>query len=278
MPDPAVDVLIPTAGRVAALAATLAGLSAQTVPVRVVVSDRSADGAAAGACEVRSVAAVMGRRGSPVELVRHPVRRGPAEHRHALLGRARAPHVLLLDDDVLLEPDAVERLHRAILRAGCGFVGFGPIGMSHRDDERPAEQVLEVWRGPVTPELVTPDGPGWDRHRLHGAANLLHAAAALGLGPGDDVLYRVAWIGGCVMYDRRALLEAGGFGFWSELPAVHRGEDVLAQLRVMARSGGAGLLPSGAYHLEPPTTVPDRRADAPRVLPVIAAADGRSAG
>jgi hypothetical protein len=31
-----------------------------------------------------------------------------------------------------------------------------------------------------------------------------------------------------------------------------------AQLRVLGRAGGAGILPSGAYHLESPTTLPDR--------------------
>jgi hypothetical protein len=38
----------------------------------------------------------------------------------------------------------------------------------------------------------------------------------------------------------------------------------------MARHGGCGLIPSGAYHQELPTTVRDRRVDAPRVLPVTA--------
>lgn len=37
---------------------------------------------------------------------------------------------------------------------------------------------------------------------------------------------------------------------------------MLAQQRVMARRGGAGILPSGAYHLDAPTTVTDRRVDA----------------
>jgi len=37
---------------------------------------------------------------------------------------------------------------------------------------------------------------------------------------------------------------------------------VLAQQRVMAHYGGAGVLPSGAYHLEAPTTICDRRVDA----------------
>ena len=54
----------------------------------------------------------------------------------------------------------------------------------------------------------------------------------------------------------------GGFDFWRELPPEHAGEDVLAQQRVMARAGGAGILPSGAVHLEAPTTVPDRSVQA----------------
>jgi hypothetical protein len=70
------------------------------------------------------------------------------------------------------------------------------------------------------------------------------------------------------MYDVEALREAGGFQFWRDLPPDHAGEDVLAQLRVMARRGGCGILPSGAYHQELPTTVRRRRVDAPRVLPV----------
>lgn len=74
--------------------------------------------------------------------------------------------------------------------------------------------------------------------------------------------YRVAWLGGCVLYRREALNAAGGFTFWAALPADHAGEDVLAQWQVMERFGGAGILPSGAVHLESPTTVTDRRVEA----------------
>jgi hypothetical protein len=69
-----------------------------------------------------------------------------------------------------------------------------------------------------------------------------------------------------VLYDVAKLREAGGFGFWDRLPDNHAGEDVLAQLQVLERFGGAGLFPSGAYHLELPTTIPDRRHDAPWLL------------
>jgi hypothetical protein len=42
----------------------------------------------------------------------------------------------------------------------------------------------------------------------------------------------------------------------------HAGEDVVAQWQVMERYGAAGILPSGAVHLESPTTVTDRRVEA----------------
>ena len=73
-------------------------------------------------------------------------------------------------------------------------------------------------------------------------------------------------MGACVLYDVAKLRAAGGYSFWRELPPEHSGEDVLAQLRVMARYGGCGIIPSGVYHQELPTTVTDRRVDAPKVL------------
>jgi hypothetical protein len=88
----------------------------------------------------------------------------------------------------------------------------------------------------------------------------------LGLEPEDRRVYKVAWVGGCVLYDAAKIRSAGGFDFWPELPAEHCGEDVLAQLRVMARFGGCGLLPTGAYHQQLETTVADRNSDAPRLL------------
>src|SRR5581483_9081347 len=41
----------------------------------------------------------------------------------------------------------------------------------------------------------------------------------LDLAPGEWRAYRVAWIGACVLFDRAALVAAGGFDFWAGLPA-----------------------------------------------------------
>ncbi|MCP2163733.1 glycosyltransferase family 2 protein [Goodfellowiella coeruleoviolacea] len=265
-----IDVLVPTRGRPVELATTLAGLAGQRGPAfRVVVSDQSDGQPSYATPAAETMARVLRHQGRPVEFLRHLPRRGLAEQRHFLLGRARAEHVLFLDDDVWLEPDALATMHRAIGELGCGLVGMAVQGLSYLDDVRPHELVpYEEWTGRPEPEVLSVDSPAWQRMTLHNAANPTHLAERLNLAPGEWRAYKIAWVGGCVLYDRQALVRAGGFGFWAELPEEHAGEDVLAQWRVMAKYGGAGILPSGAVHLEAPTTVVNRETEVTRVLPV----------
>ncbi|HLZ36870.1 MAG TPA: glycosyltransferase [Mycobacteriales bacterium] len=264
-----VDVLIPTCDRPAALAVTLTGLAGQTFrDIRIVVADQTERADVFAVPEVAAVLRVLRHQRLEVETHRHLPRRGVGENRQFLLDRARAAYAWCLDDDVLCEPDLLARLVRHLDAQRCGFVGCPVTGLTHLDDVRPHQQHLELWTGPVRPEAIGPDAPEVDRHHLHSAANMVHVAQRLGLGNGREALYKVAWIGGCVLYDTAKLRAVGGFEFWRELPREHCGEDVLAQWRVMARFGGAGLLPSGAHHLQLPTTLPNRRADAPRLLPV----------
>ena len=194
-----------------------------------------------------------------MRLYRNLPRRGLAQQRAFLLDRSTARYVLFLDDDVWLEPGSVARMLTAIEQLRCGFVGNFPHGLSYVDDHRPEqEKAYEEWTAPPVPERIRPRGPQWRRANLHAAANLLHVQQRLHLAPGQWRAYKVAWLGACVLYDREKLVAAGGYDFWRRVPPSHAGEDVAAQLRVLARSGGAGVLPSGAYHLESPTTVPDR--------------------
>ncbi|WP_312551263.1 glycosyltransferase family 2 protein [Massilia sp.] len=261
-----VDVLLPTCDRPAALAVALGALAASSGPrLRIVVSDQSEAAAACEAPEVRAVLRYLRARGVDVDIGRHLPRRGMAEQRAFLLAQARAPWCLFLDDDVIVEPDLVARLHAALVEQGCGFVGSAVHGLSYLGQLRPAQEQVEFWDGRVEPETVRPGTPAWARHHLHSAANLFHVQSRLR--DGRTRLYRVAWIGGCVLFDTAKLRAAGGFEFWRQLPEAHCGEDVLAQLRVMERYGGCGILPSGAYHMELPTTVDRREVDAPYFLP-----------
>ena len=169
---------------------------------------------------------------------------------------------------MILEPDVLARLHSVIRQEGCGLVACGLIGPSFATDVRPHEQAFEPWQGPVTPERVMPGSPAWERYRLHNAANLLHVQRGLDLPPGTSLRYHLAWAGGCVLYDTARLRDVGGFWFWTQLPPEHCGEDALVQLRLLARYGGCGIMPSGAYHQELPTTIPHRDVDAPKVLTI----------
>lgn len=269
-----VDVLIPTRDRSAALAVTLAGLLGQTFRAfDVVIADQSSGAPSYAGPEAAAVIRVLQARGHRVSCARNLPRRGLAQQRQFLFEHGDAPLVLFLDDDVLLEPRALDRMVRSIERVACGFVGSAVIGLSYREDERAHEQSIELCDDAVAPERVAPGTPAWARHRLHNAANLWHVARRIGADEANPRLYRVAWVGGCVLYDRAKLAAVGAFRFWQALPPEHCGEDVLAQLRVMERFGGCGVLPSGAFHLELPTTVPNRSNDAPFLLAVEAAPD-----
>ena len=261
--SPACDVLVPSAGRPGALAVTLTGLLAQQLPLRVVISDQTSEGPAYEQEEIVAVLRVLRLHGAPAELHFRPERLGIAEQRAFLLSRARTPYALFLDDDVLLGPGALARMLTALRELDCGLVGMAPQGLSYAADIRPDELAdFEPWTGPVLPERIRKGSPGWERWRLHNAANLVHLARAVEVPERGWVPYRIAWVGGCVLYRTEALRACGGYDFWPELPAGQRGEDVVAQLRVMERYGAAGLLPSAAYHLEVPTTMTDRQTDA----------------
>jgi GT2 family glycosyltransferase len=264
-----VDVLIPTYRRPAALAVTLTSLTAQTFgDFRVVISDQTEDADPCQAPEAMAAIRVLRFHGQPVEAHKHLPRLGMAEQRQFLLDHATAPCSLFIDDDLILERDLLTRLAAAMDEQHCGFVGSAVIGLSYLPDVREQEQDIELWEERVRPEVVRPGTAAWERYRLHNAANMCHVQERLRLTPQTGRLYHVAWVGGCVLYDTAKLRAVGGFGFWRDLPRDHAGEDVLAQQRVMARFGGCGLIPSGAYHQELPTTLPRRDVDAPRVLSV----------
>lgn len=264
-----VDILIPTYQRPAALAVTLACLVGQTCrDFDIIIADQSEAGDGATGDEAQAVIRALRYHGHAVTIHPRPVRQGMAEQRQFLLDRATAPYVLFIDDDLVLEPDVVGQMLTALGEVRCGFIGCAVIGLSYKDEYRPHQQAVEFWEGPVQPEVVRPRSRAWERHQLHNAANTLHVQQQLSITGRPNWLYKVAWVGGCALYDTAKLRACGGFTFWEALPADHCGEDVLAQLRVMARFGGAGLLPSGVYHQELPTTVPDRSFNAPERLPI----------
>ena len=267
MPD--VSVLIPTCNRPDALAVTLNGLYYQDFGnFEVIVADQSDMPCDESRTPMVAVSRMLRKRGVDFSIHPNLPRRGMAQQRQFLLDKADSRYSLFLDDDVILERNLISMLVSVLERQACGFAGCAVIGLSYLDDVRPHEQVIEFFRGPVTPERVTPGAAAWSRHRLHNAANVWHVQQHYGARPEQPLLYKVSWVGGCVLYDTGKLRDSGGFEFWRDLPVRHCGEDVLAQLRVAERFGGCGVLPSGAYHQELKTTVQDRRINAPEYLEI----------
>lgn len=263
----AIDILIPTFRRPAALAVTLATLIGQTFQnFRVLVSDQTEDYDVENCGEVLAVTRVLRFHGRPVEFHKNLPRRGMAQQRQFLLDQVTAPYALFIDDDLIVEPDALERMLTALVEEGCGFVGCAVPGLSYLDDVRPHQQHIEFWEGNVQPEVLRPNTAKWERHKLHNAANILHVAQQMHLTPKTQRKYKLAWVGACVMYDTGKLRDCGGFDFWEQLPDEHCGEDVLAEVRVMERYGGCGIIPTRVYHQEHPTTIPNRKVDAPKIL------------
>lgn len=249
-----VDILLPTYNRLSSLIMTLTGIAEQTWrDLHVIVADQS-EQPVENEQVIQTLCRVIEVRGGSIEWHTRPSVHGIAEQRDFLLKHATANAVLYLDDDVLMEPEVVERMLTTLNREQCGFVGAFPSGLSHRDDVRPQQHIIEYWDGPVLPEVVEPDSPQWERWQLHRAANLYHVSLTI---PPEQLprLYKVAWVASCVMYDRTKLLEVGGFSFWQRLPRWHSGEEVLVQNLLMRRWGGCAILPSGTWYSQVPTTV-----------------------
>lgn len=248
-----VDVLLPTCNRVPSLILTLSGVATQSLSAcRVIVADQG-DTHVGEHPVVQALFRIIRARGGEVEYHARLPLHGIAEQRQFLLERARADAVLYLDDDVLMEPWVVGRMLETLHAERCAFVGAFPAGLSFLDDRRPPQEAIEYWDGPVRPEAVVPGSPSWERWQLHRAANLHHVAERLE--PGETRRYKVAWVASCVMYDREKLVEVGGFSFWNRLPRYHSGEEVLVQNLLMRRWGACGLVPSGTYYAEVPSTV-----------------------
>lgn len=261
-----VAILIPTYNRTTALAATLASLYAQTFhDFSIHISDQSDHNDTLTDNSIQTLIRLFENRGNAVRTFRNLPKHGMAQQRQFLLDTSDAPYSLFLDDDIFLEPFVVGNMVQALEETGIGFVGQAVIGLSFLSDFRPEEQAISLWDRQVQPEYIEPGSEKWQRHKLHNAANVYHVQQALQATPDRQLKYKIAWVGGCVMYDTEKLRNVGGFHFWQELPENHCGEDVLAELRVMEKYGGCGLLPSGAYHQELSTTIPDRRYNAPKM-------------
>ena len=264
-----IHILIPTYNRVKALAVTLTSLYYQTEKsFDVVISDQSSDIAVEDDQAIQTIKRLLEIKGHQVSILKNLPAKGMAQQRQFLLDQSTSKYSLFIDDDLILDEYVVKNLKQTLDKQSIGFAGCAVIGLSYKDDVRPHEQQIEFWEDQIKPENIIPKSKEWERYRLHNAANIYHVAQNYKATSENPIPYKIAWVGGCVMYDTEKLRKAGGFSFWKDLPEKHCGEDVLAQLRVMKKYGGCGIIPSGVYHQELETTVHDRRVNAPEYLKI----------
>ncbi|MCW3110367.1 MAG: hypothetical protein JWQ09_4873 [Segetibacter sp.] len=264
-----IHILIPTYKRVKALAVTLTSLYFQSeTSFDIVIADQSPDNTLEEDPTIQTVKRLLELKGHAVSILKNLPPKGMAQQRQFLLNQSTSKYSLFLDDDLVVDSFVVRNMKQILENQSIGFVGCAVIGLSFKDDVRPHQQEIEFWNGEITPETVVPKSYEWERYKVHNAANIYHVEQKFNVSPNNPIPYKIAWVGGCVMYDTEKLREVGGFSFWEELPDKHCGEDVLAQLRVMRKYGGCAIIPSGVYHQELETTVPDRKVNAPEYLEI----------
>lgn len=261
-----VSVLIPTFNRLTALIATLTALTAQNFKdFEVIVADQS-DSFIGDDGVIKTLQRIFCLHQTPLKVLQNLPKKGIAQQRQFLLNYSTSKYSLYLDDDIILEKDVLSRMVKALEEESCAFVGMMPIGLSYQNVFRPHQQHIEFWEEGVQPETILSHTPEWQRYQLHNAANIMHVGQQLNISPENQRKYKIAWVGGCILYDTQKLRDNGGFNFWEQLPEEHCGEDVYVQQKLMKKFGGCGLLPSGGYHLELPTTLENREVNAPEFL------------
>lgn len=264
-----IQILIPTYKRVKALAVTLTSLYYQSEnSFNIVISDQSDDDVLEKDETIQTIKRLLEIKGHSVTILKNLPAKGMAQQRQFLLDQSTSKYSLFIDDDLILDQYVVRNMKQTLEKQTIGFVGCAVIGLSYKNDVRPHQQDIEFWQGEISPETILPKSARWERYKVHNAANIYHIEQKFKATPENPIPYKVAWVGGCVMYDTEKLRKAGGFSFWKDLPEKHCGEDVLAQLRVMKKYGGCGIIPSGVYHQELETTLPDRKVNAPEYLEI----------
>ena len=261
--------LIPTFNRPAALAVTLTSLCSQTfTDFRVIVSDQTEDYDVADAGEVKAPVRVLQAHGHEVRIFKHLPRRGMAEQRQFLLDQVTAPYALFLDDDLILEPWVIRNMLAAIREEGdlrvCRQRGDRPELPGRRAACTSRRSSFGTGRCSPRPSCRTATVGSAGSCTTRPTSITSSSASASGRTTRASTRWPGSAPASCTT--RPSSATVGGYSFWQELPPEHTGEDVLAQMRVMAKYGGCGILPSGVYHLELPTTVVDRQVDAPKVL------------
>lgn len=226
-----VSAVIPTQDRPAALARAVKSLLASTLaPEEFVVVDASAGRATRDALPSLFDAAD----GCPRLVLRPASRVGAAAQRNQALALAAHDYVLFCDDDIVCEPDCIERLWRA-LQSDAGIGGANAM-IVNQNFSRPGWLVRTVLRAIGAPEDESYAG------RVVGPA--IHFLPQDK--PGGKPAVPVQWLNTtCTLY-RRALLPEPPFD--AHFTGYSLREDVALSLRVGRRARLVNVPAARVYH------------------------------
>jgi GT2 family glycosyltransferase len=173
-----------------------------------------------------------------VEVIASDLRRGFGANHNLVCARARGRHVFILNDDTVLDPECIHRLHRFLLQNPS--VGAAGPRLRHPDGREQPSAFHFPTPARVALTTLTLQRAGW-------------------IMSGGDRIRRVDWIHGAAMMVRRdAIAAAGGMdeGFYMYL------EDVDLCRRLRDQDWEIAYFPrAGLVHLENSSTaaVPMRR-------------------
>lgn len=263
-----VDVVIPIFGRKTELAVTLASLYGQTFQdFNVIISDQSETAPRyVDDRGIRTLIKALPYREHRGDAHHHLPRRGWAAQRNFLTNQAQARFAHVLDDAVLLESETMERIVPVILEQLCGSVSSAATGLDYLPNQRPDEQGIGLWWGPITPAPFRPDHGPWDSHKINKAANPLHLQSLRWRG-GEPLHYKVplaGWVN--VLMAQEKLLAIDRCTLWNRLPTEHAGDEVGGQFLALNRFGSSVVLPTCTNQLGLPATVEDRRHNASQLV------------
>jgi GT2 family glycosyltransferase len=189
-----ISVIVPTIGRAGSLRALLDSLVLQTRPVdEVVIADASND------AETAAVISDPKWREAGLDLTHVPVFPANAvRQRMAAIEIARGENLLLLDDDVVLEPDCVEQLF-ALLNSSPGVVA---VSADYNNQTWPAP--TQLWQLYLQSVLGIQDN-GWQ-------GRVVGPLLRFGFDPVPSGPTQIEWLGaGNSLVRRDAFVSAGGF-------------------------------------------------------------------
>jgi glycosyltransferase involved in cell wall biosynthesis len=233
-----VSVVIPTKDRPVALARALESMLASTVvPVEFVIIDASKD--QQSLAEISRLFAK--RAGGPVATVRPALQAGAAVQRNQAFALAQNNYILFCDDDIICEPDCIERLWNALQSdQEIGGAGVAIVNQSYR---RPG-----VLMRMVLAAIGEAEGAGYAGRIIGPAIPFLPSLPPGDVAVSDTVpeIASVQWLNtACTLYRRRFMPDPPFDPFFF---GYSIGEDIALSLRVAKRARLVNVPAARIFH------------------------------